>query len=57
MVCFRKAVENKLPEDNVLDFSQNTSNLSLQNLRTELDGSVSRETEDILNLMQLLDIE
>lgn len=57
MVCYRKAVENKLPEDNVLNFSKNTSNLSLQNLRIELDGSVLRETEDILNLMQLLDVE
>lgn len=50
-------VEEKLSENNILDFSQNTSNLSLQNLRTEMDDLISRETEDILNMMQLLDVE
>lgn len=55
MVCFRKIIE--LPENNILDFSQNTSNLSLQNLRTEMEDSVSRKTEDILNMMQSLDVE
>lgn len=55
-VCYRK-IEEKLLEPNILDLSQNTSNLSLQNLRTEMDDSVLRETEDILNMMQLFDVE
>lgn len=50
-------IDKKLSENNILDFSQNKSNLSLQNLKTEMDDSISRETEDILNMMKLLDVE
>jgi len=46
-----------MSEHNILDFTQCTSNSSLQNIRTEMDDSVSRQTEDILNMMQLLDLE
>lgn len=46
-----------MSEHNILDFTQITSNLSLQNIRTEMDDSVSRQTGDILNMMQLLDLE
>lgn len=55
-ICYRK-IEAKSSEHNILDFSQNISSLSLQNLRTEMDESVLRDTEDILNMMQLLDVE
>eukprot|EP00102_Acyrthosiphon_pisum_P023451 XP_016660661.1 PREDICTED: uncharacterized protein LOC100575976 [Acyrthosiphon pisum] len=50
-------IEEKISEHNILDFTQITSNLSLQNIRTEMDDSVSRQTGDILNMMQLLDLE
>jgi len=46
-----------MSEHNILDFSQITSNLSLQNIRAEMDDSVSRQTEDLLKMMQLLDLE
>jgi len=51
----KKEVKNS--EHDILDFTKITSNLSLENIRTEMDDSVSRQTGDILNMMQLLDIE
>lgn len=56
ILYFRK-IEDKMSEHNILDFTQITSNSSLQTIRTEMDDSVSRQTEDILNMMQLLDLE
>ncbi|KAL5233525.1 hypothetical protein ACI65C_000935 [Semiaphis heraclei] len=48
-----KEIERKILENNILDFTQITSNSSLQNIRSEMNDSVSRQTEDILNMMQL----
>ncbi|KAF0765025.1 protein OSCP1-like [Aphis craccivora] len=50
-------IEEKNPEHNIIDFSQITGNLSLQNIKAEMDDSVSRQTGDLLNMMQLLDLE
>ncbi|KAL5233532.1 hypothetical protein ACI65C_000942 [Semiaphis heraclei] len=52
-----KEIEGKMSENNILDFTQITSNSSLQNIRSEMNDSVSRQTEDILYMMQLLDLE
>ncbi|XP_026804788.1 protein OSCP1-like [Rhopalosiphum maidis] len=49
--------EEKMSKHKILDFSQITNNLSLQNIRAGMDDSVSRQTEDLLNMMQLLDLE
>ncbi|CAH1736003.1 unnamed protein product [Aphis gossypii] len=53
----KSKIEEKNPEHNILDFSQITGNSSLQNIRAEMDDSVSRQTGDLLNMMQLLDLE
>jgi len=42
-----------MPRHSTIDFSQNTDNLSMHNLKTEMDYSVLRKTEDLLNMMQL----
>lgn len=56
---FFKKVDKKLKlfEHDILDFTQNISYLLLQNLKTEINDSVARATEGILNVMQLLDVE